>query len=73
MRVRARPGADGAGACLHGGGAEPDPRRPGDRVKTDRRDALMLARLHRSGDLTAVWGRRRSRRRCATGSGRAGT
>ena len=31
------------------------PRRPGDRVKTDRRDALMLARLHRSGDLTAVW------------------
>lgn len=31
------------------------PRKPGDRVKTDRRDALMLARLHRSGDLTAVW------------------
>ena len=31
------------------------PRRPGDRVKTDRRDALMLARLHRSGELTAVW------------------
>jgi len=24
-------------------------------VKTDRRDALMLARLYRSGELTAVW------------------
>ena len=31
------------------------PRKPGDRVKTDRRDALALARLHGSGDLTAVW------------------
>jgi transposase len=31
------------------------PRKPGDRVKTDRRDALKLARSHRSGDLTAVW------------------
>lgn len=30
------------------------PRRPGDRVKTDRRDALMLARLARAGELTAV-------------------
>lgn len=30
------------------------PKRPGDRVKTDRRDAMMLARLARSGDLTAV-------------------
>ena len=29
--------------------------RPGDKVKTDRRDALKLARLLRSGDLTAVW------------------
>ena len=27
----------------------------GDRVKTDRRDALKLARCHRAGDLTAVW------------------
>jgi len=26
-----------------------------DKVKTDRRDALKLARSHRSGDLTAVW------------------
>ena len=31
------------------------PVKPGDRVKTDRRDAVMLAKLHRSGDLTAVW------------------
>jgi transposase len=31
------------------------PKRSGDRVKTDRRDALKLARSHRSGDLTAVW------------------
>jgi transposase len=30
------------------------PRRSGDRVKTDRRDALMLARLARAGELTAV-------------------
>ena len=31
------------------------PHKPGDRVKTDRRDALALARLLRSGDLTATW------------------
>lgn len=31
------------------------PRKPGDRVKTDRRDSLALAKLHRSGELTAVW------------------
>src|SRR5690242_18997673 len=31
------------------------PRKPGDRVKTNRRDALTLARLHRAGELTAVW------------------
>ena len=31
------------------------PRRPADRVKTDRRDALTLARLHRAGELTPVW------------------
>lgn len=30
------------------------PKRSGDRVKTDRRDAMMLARLSRSGDLVAV-------------------
>jgi transposase len=31
------------------------PRRPGERVKTNRRDALTLARLLRAGELTAVW------------------
>ena len=31
------------------------PRKPGDRVKTGRRDAVDLARLHRSGELTPVW------------------
>jgi transposase len=31
------------------------PTKPGDRVKTDRRDARKLARLHRTGDLTEVW------------------
>lgn len=30
------------------------PRKPGDRVKTDRRDAICLARGERSGDLTHV-------------------
>ena len=31
------------------------PRRPGERVKTNRRDAVTLARLHRAGELTGVW------------------
>ncbi len=31
------------------------PQKSGDRVKTDRRDAMNLARLHRSGDLTSVY------------------
>jgi Transposase len=31
------------------------PIKSGDRVKTDRRDAMMLARLHRAGELTGVW------------------
>jgi len=31
------------------------PMKAGDRVKTDRRDAMMLAKLHRAGELTAVW------------------
>jgi transposase len=31
------------------------PRRPGDRVKTDRRDADQLARLYRAGELTAIY------------------
>ena len=31
------------------------PKRAGDRIKTDRRDAVSLAKLHRAGELTAVW------------------
>jgi transposase len=31
------------------------PKKPGDRVKTNRRDAIKLARLMRSGDLTPVY------------------
>src|SRR5450631_533454 len=31
------------------------PSKPGDRVKTNRRDALSLVKLLRAGELTAVW------------------
>ena len=31
------------------------PKKSGDRIKNDNRDAIMLARLHRAGDLTAVF------------------
>lgn len=31
------------------------PRKPGDRVKTNRRDAMALAKLLRAGELTPVW------------------
>ena len=31
------------------------PRKLGERIKTDRRDATALARLHRAGELTPVW------------------
>src|SRR3954462_2718972 len=31
------------------------PIKAGDRVKTDRRDAMMLAKLHRAGELTPIW------------------
>ena len=31
------------------------PRRPGEHIKTDRRDALSLARLFKNGELTSVW------------------
>lgn len=31
------------------------PTKAGDRVKTDRRDAVKLARCYRAGELTAVW------------------
>src|SRR5262252_8280871 len=31
------------------------PKKPGNRVKTNRRDAVSLAKLSRAGELTAVW------------------
>ncbi len=31
------------------------PKSPADRIKTDRRDAMLLARLHRAGELTYVF------------------
>ena len=31
------------------------PKKAGGRVKTDRRDSMMLARLQRAGEMTAVW------------------
>jgi transposase len=31
------------------------PKKPGERVKTDRIDAIKLARCYRAGELTAVW------------------
>ena len=57
-------GPCGYGICRQIRGAEHDcdvvapsmtPRKSGDRVKTDRRDGLTLARLDRAAELTAVW------------------
>src|SRR5262249_3266080 len=31
------------------------PKQPGERVKTNRRDALQLSKLSRAGELTVVW------------------
>ena len=38
------------------------PKRAGERIKTNRRDAVTLARLHRAGELTGVSGPRRGSR-----------
>ncbi len=46
------------------------PRAAGDKVKTDKRDARRLARLHRAGELTAISVPSVSRRRSATCAGR---
>jgi transposase len=40
---------------MHGNRALLIPKRAGDRVKTNRRDAIELAKLLRAGELTAVW------------------
>ena len=39
----------------HVGELANQPKAPGERIKTDRRDACKLARLLRSGELTPVW------------------
>ncbi len=46
--------AGGAPALLRGAAPSLIPKRPGDRVKTDRRDAVALARSMRSGDLSSI-------------------
>ena len=46
------------------------PKRAGERIKTNRRDAVTLARLHRAGELTEVWTSDPAMRRCATLCGR---
>lgn len=57
-------GPTGFGLCryLHGNGVDcivvaPSmiPKKDGDRIKTDRRDARNLARLHRAGELQAIY------------------
>ena len=40
---------------MHGVAPSLIPIKAADRVKIDRRDAMMLAKLHRAGELTAVW------------------
>ena len=40
------------------------PRKVGDKVKTDRRDAMMLAQTLRAGQLTSVWIPDERMRRC---------
>jgi transposase len=42
-------------ASLRGGGAGADPAQGRDKVKTDRRAAMMLAQTLRAGQLIAVW------------------
>jgi transposase len=45
------------------------PPKPGERIKTDRRDSEKLAILHRSGDLTPVWVPDTTTKRFETSSG----
>ena len=56
--------------CLLGRRPSLIPKKPGDRVKTDRRDAIQLARLMRSGDLTPVYVPRSRMKPSATYAGR---
>ena len=42
-------------SCMGDGSWRSLSRTSGDRIKTDRRDAINLAKLHRAGELTPVW------------------
>jgi transposase len=53
--IRALSPGQGARPRVHGGRSGLDPETVGERIKTNRRDAVTLARLHRAGELTAVW------------------
>ena len=48
------------------------PRRPGERIKTVRRDAINLAKLHRAGGLTSAWVPDQASRRPRSGAGASG-
>ena len=45
----------GLGAHLFGSRTVADPIKAGEQIKTNGRDAVMLARLHRAGELAEVW------------------
>jgi transposase len=45
----------GMGPTCHVCAPSLTPRKPGERIKNDRRDAIALARLLRAGELTYVW------------------
>ncbi len=55
VRLRPAPAARRVGRACRVIAPSTMPRRPGERVETDRRDATMLARLLRAGELEPVW------------------
>src|SRR5262245_22343171 len=54
-RLRTVSRSERSGIRLPRGGPVAHPQEAGDKVKSDRRDAVKLARLLRSGDLTRVY------------------
>jgi hypothetical protein len=55
LRKQTESAVSRAPPSLRRGGAVVVPRKAGDEVKTDRRDAMILAQLLRAGPLTEVW------------------
>lgn len=53
--LRTLPSGPRSWSRLHGVAPALIPKLSGERVKTNRRDAVTLARLHRAGELTEVW------------------